>query len=323
MVVIQGNGFTYALENRLVAKLDILVDRVTRDKPKLDSWIQTDGGEGTGKSNGSVAVAYYFKLKTGFDAHIWFRLEQLIKFAQTTKEKIIIWDEPSLDSLSTDQLKELNRNLLRLAMTIRKNRHIFIINFTKFWKFSEYVVVDRCLGMIHFYSPDGIGVGKFVYIKKKNLEYLWNDYSKAKKRSWGKYSSFRGSFPEIMLENFDKMDFFVEGKPHATIKDYDYQKDKAIKSIGNEDNNKSKKEKALQLELRELKRRIAKIDIKTIKSKEELAIAIGINPRTFRIWGKSDENSTISLGKDDLEGEGCEDIINNGGFSQENSDETL
>jgi intein/homing endonuclease len=46
MAVIEGNGFSYALENRLIKKLDIMIDRTIRDKPKLDAWLAIEGAEG-------------------------------------------------------------------------------------------------------------------------------------------------------------------------------------------------------------------------------------------------------------------------------------
>lgn len=272
----------YGLEKRLVKKLDLMIQRCTQPRPIRDAPLICEGGEGEGKTNSSVAIAYYVKCKTGRDAHLFFRLEPLIKFAQSTEEKIIIWDEPALDSLGMDWYKEVSKNLLRLLMTARKKRHFIIFNFTKFYKFSEYIVVDRCLGLIHMYSRNEITPGRFVYIRRRDLEALYLGYKISKKRLYNKLKSFRGSFPDIMEKYFDKMDFFVEGKPHATFKDYQEEKDKAIFSIG-----KSTKMSEADEE-RILKGRVGRLKL-PIQNREELAKQLKIHPRTLYKWSGKDE----------------------------------
>lgn len=310
-MIVEGNGFTYALENRLIKKLDIMIDRVTRKKPKLDAWLSVEGSEGSGKSNTACAVAYYVKQKTNFEVHLFFRLEALIRFAQSNENKIIIWDEPALDSLSTDQLKKINRDLLRLAMTIRKKRHFFIINFTKFYKFSEYIVVDRCLGMVHMYSKNEINIGRFRYIKKSNLEPLWNDYAKSKKRNYRRLCAFRGGFPDIMQDHLDKMDFWIEGVPHATYKDYEKHKDRSINSIGKVEVEIKPKFTKIEEDFRQFKYLLSQIDVRKLKCKEDLAKALKINIRTLQRWSGVDENVSFSLEKSGLEGfEGGDNISN-------------
>jgi len=315
-----GNGFQYTLEKRLVMKLDMMVDRITRKAPKLDAWLQVHGNEGEGKTNTSIAIAYYVKLKTDFPIHLFFRLESLIKFAQSTEQQIIIWDEPALDSLSTDQLKTVGRDLLRLAMTIRKKRHFFIVNFTKFWKFPEYLVVDRCLGMVHMYSKNQIRIGRFLYIKKKNLEPLWNDYARGKKRSYNKFKEFGGGFPEIMTEHLDKMDINIEGVPHATIKDYEKAKDVAINGIGVHKEKLSPKERRIQMELDTLRVRIARLkDF----SRDELASKLGISANRLREWDRIPLEETKLLGKPRFEPPRDPDIINTMDFEPEIDDDAV
>jgi hypothetical protein len=321
MAVIEGNGFNYALDNRLIKKLDIMIDRTVRDKPKLDAWLAIEGSEGSGKTNTACACAYYVKQKTGKDIHLFFRLEPLIKMAQSTEGKIFCWDEPSLDSLSTDQLKTVNRNLLRLAMTIRKKRHFFFINFTKFWKFSEYIVVDRCLGMVHMYSKNEIEMGKSVYIKKRNLEKLWNEYNKSKRRSYGKLRAFFASFPEIMGSNMEKMGIFVDGKPNATYADYERAKDRAINSIGKDDKPKSKKEGKYEQAYRELRKKVADLDYKNIKNKEDLARKMGVGKRTFQSWGHLEGEDEFEEDKE-AKKLGLDDNVPKGHLSAQDDDES-
>lgn len=317
MVEIKGNGFSYSLEDRLVKKLDLMIARCIQPNPKRDAVLANEGGEGEGKSNSSVAEAYYVHLKTRRPVHIFFKLRNLIDFAKKTEKKIIIWDEPSLDSLTGDHMKRINADLRRLLMTARKKRHFLIINWVKFWKFEEYIQVDRCLGMVHMYSRKETEAGRFFYIPKRNLEPLRNDYNSKHKRNYKLYRSFGGKFPDIMEKHFDKMGFHVEDIPNATYKDYEEQKDKAILSIGDEDSNKGLKEKKLELELKNLKYLISKINPKEIETKEQLAKAIRITPRMMREWAKYDYIDPYSLAKRSLGEEAEANIINSRGLLQE------
>jgi len=269
----------YNIENRLQKKLDLMILRCVQEHPEKDALLINEGGEGEGKSNSSVAEAYYVKYKTGRDIHLFFRLEEMMNFAKTTEKKIIIWDEPSLDSLGADQMKALNRNLLRLFMTIRKKRHFFIVNFTKFYKFPEYIVVDRGLGLIHMYSRKEVLPGRFIYIQKKKLEYLWNEYRSGKKRSYMKYKSFAGNFPDILSKHFDKMGINVNGIVNATLEQYSSEKDKAIESIG------EKKESKDKILWDNFKKRIGCL-IVPIKTRVALAKALGTTVKSLDLWAR-------------------------------------
>jgi hypothetical protein len=283
----------YALENRLLKKLDLMIERCTTDQPKRDAVLINEGGEGEGKSNTSVAEAYYIKSKTNRPIYLFFRLHALVEFAKTTKEQIIIWDEPSLDSLAQEHYKEINIQLMKLLMTCRKNRHFFIINMTKFWKFNEYVVVDRCLGMVHMYSRREIEIGRFVYINKRSLEPLFIGYKRTKKRLYKKYTKFRGSFPNIMEKYFDRMGITmvgIDGKfyPNATYDIYEREKDKAIVSIGTKDTKDN--DNPYKKEVKELKGMISKLK-PPIKTTIELVKQLHISSDTFYTWKKNEQKA--------------------------------
>ena len=282
--MVKVTDLQYGLEDKLVKKLDAMIKRCTQDNPKKDAVLINEGSEGEGKSSSSWAEAYYVKHQTNREVHLFFRLEPMIEFAKSTENKIIIWDEPSLDALSTDALTKLSKDMTRLLMTVRKKRHFFIFNLTKFWKFPEYLVVDRCLGLIHMYSRKEVEPGRFVYIKKRRLEELWKDYHSGKKRNYKKYKSFFGSFP-MMEKYFDKMDFFVNGIPHATLAIYEQEKDKSINSIGVKD----KEDKNLN-DIRLLKGKIGRLEY-PIKSQRELATKLGLNPSTLVNWKFADQKA--------------------------------
>ncbi len=270
------DGEEYPIEKQLIKKLERVVRGITQDNPKEDAVFINEGKEGKGKTNSSIVEALYVKIRTRRAVHLFFRLEKLIEFAQSTEKKIIIWDEPALDSLSTEQVSKLNRNMLRLFMTIRKKRHFFIINYTKFWKFPEYIIVDRSNGMIHMREDQ---TGRFLYIRKRKLELLWNEYRIRHKRSYRKVMSFGGRMPLILGEQFDKLKFHVNNISNATYKDYEKFKDEAIGSIGKREEKLDKN----TLKLNELRRKIS--HIKKI-STEDLAVELGINSRRIREWKK-------------------------------------
>lgn len=270
----------YALEDKLLTKLDIMINRCTDKKVRKDAVLIIEGAEGEGKTNTSEAIAYYAKYKMNRPIHMFFRLEQLTEFAKSTENKIIIWDEPALDSLSTDWYRETNKNLIRLLMTCRKKRHFFIFNFVKFYKFSEYVVVDRALGLIHMYSRTGQKAesGRFRYIKMGKLEKLFVEYRKNKVRGYKKCSAFGGSFP-IVEQHIEKMGINIEGIENATLEDYEKLKDKSIASIGTE----KKKDNPDKIRLNKLLKNVGCLKL-PIKNQEELAEQLGVSRKTIHNW---------------------------------------
>lgn len=246
--------FEYPLEKELVKKLDLMCDRCTTNKSKKDCVLLNEGGEGEGKTTFSIAQAYYIAEKTNrnFGAeNVFFDIDKMIEFAQSNKEQIIIWDEPALQALTTDWASKAVKNITRLLMMARKKRHFFIFNLTKFYKFNEYIVVDRPTALIHVYSRKDRESGRFIYIRKKNLEMLWRDYRYSKKRNYKLYASrkVRGTFPDILNPDY-KNNVLSE----FDIDNYEENKDEAIASIGKE--KKSKKD--IWLEQRNILIRIIK-----------------------------------------------------------------
>ena len=274
----------YFLDGMLLKKIDLMIARCVQPNPKRDALLLNEGAESEGKTNSSIAEAYYVKCKTKREVHLFFGLQHLIDFAQKTENKIIIWDEPALDALSTDWYKNTNKDLMRLLMMARKKRHFFIFNLTKFHKFSEYIVVDRALGMVHMYSRDEKTPGRFIYVRKKNLEHLFLAYRSSKKRLYKRYCSFYGSFPNIMEKHFDKMGFFVEGKSNATYQDYERVKDKAIMSIGKKEDTKQDKANNKYLkQLNDFRANVGRLTFPILTQKEFNA-KFGISKVTFKTW---------------------------------------
>jgi len=256
----------FSLDPQLKKKLDLMIKRCTQPNPKRDALLLVEGGEGEGKTNMSLQCAYYFKFKTNRKISLFFKALDVLNFAQSTEEQIIIYDEPALDMLSNEWWKEEQINLVKLLMVARKKRHFIIFNITKFYKFNEYIVVDRSIGLIHVYSRKEIEAGRFVYIRKKAIEWLYNSYKSSKKRDYKKFASFRGTFPDFIKGIID-------------LDAYELNKDKAILSVGTKKHNKDKQN------LDNLKSKIGNIKF-PIKTKIEFSKQLDISTRTLQKWAK-------------------------------------
>ena len=264
----------FYMDDALHNKIKLMLTRCIHKTNKKDALLLIEGGEGEGKTNLALQIAHVVKHNTGrkfTTNNIFYSAEKLVKFAQNTKEQIIVYDEPALDMLGGEWWKSEQMNLVKLLMMARKNRHFFIFNITKFYKFNEYIVVDRSIGLIHVYSRNEIEPGHFVYIKKKAVEFLFNSYKSSKRRDYKKYSCLRGTFPD-----------YVKGI--VDLVQYEKDKDNAILSIGDAKVNRWK------AELKSWKIKLAKCKL-PINNKEDLAEGLGISTRSLYRWAKEEEKA--------------------------------
>jgi len=225
--------FKYPLEDNLVKKIDLMIQRCNGKRGKKDNVLILEGGEGEGKTTFSIGVGFYAAGVMGrefSDKNVFFDLEKMIQFLQSTEDQIAVWDEPALQALSKDSLTRMVKNLERLLMMARKKRHFIMINLAYFNKFSEYIVWQRPLGMIHVYSKGGKYAGRYKYIRKRNLEKLWQDWRRSHQRNYHKHSSPRdmGTFPDVLNPTY-KYNVLSQFDLEA----YEKNKDHAIMTIGN------------------------------------------------------------------------------------------
>jgi hypothetical protein len=290
MVTVYLTDKKIPFNKEFIEKLDLMIERITQKNPKLDAVFQNEGGEGLGKTTYSVAQGYYiaWKTKRSFsERNVFTDVKKAVDFAKTTESQIIIFDEPAKAVLKTKWRGILQQNLIELLMLSRKKRHFIIFNFVKFYKFNEYIVVDRCLGMAHLYERKDRKGYAFAYIPRGYLEDLYNDAIKKHQRNYFKYSIFTGEFPDVLNPEkeyniLDKFDFNA----------YDKEKDRVIRSIGTIDSVTTNKDR---LELLKLKNKVGKLKC-PIKTKEELAEKMGITTVTLWSWGniKEKENDLLS-----------------------------
>ena len=294
--------FQYPLERNLIKKYDLMIKRLIGSGAKRDVVIGFEGGEGEGKTTFSIASAIYFAEKTGrkFDHNnVFFDVNKMIEFAVNTKEQIMVYDEPALQSLSTDWASSEVKNLTRLLMMARKKQHVIFINMTKFYKFNEYIVVDRSLALIHVYSRKNIYSGHFQYIRKKYLESLWRDYRFSKRRNYKKYASksVRGTFPDVLNPKYKNN--VCSG---FNVNEYERMKDEAIQQIGKETKKDKKRDLVANLIRNKLKRG-EKLDTKqlaedfdySMRSIQEIAKEIRENEVC-----ETKLNNTMGIPKDTL-----------------------
>ncbi|KKL18056.1 hypothetical protein LCGC14_2479340 [marine sediment metagenome] len=209
------------IDKLLAQKLDLMIDRMG-NKRKSDNLLLVEGDEGLGKTNMAVIVGDHISKITGrsfSNKNIFFDADKMFEFAKSTEKQIIVWDEPALSGLSTDWHNKTQKNLIKLLMMVRKKRHFMIFCFTKFFKFNEYIVVDRAIGMIHMYSSDGLNVGRWAYFKNQSKEALYNYWRTTRRRAYKKFYDFRGKVSWKLPKIIDE-------------KAYEKEKDKAILSIG-------------------------------------------------------------------------------------------
>ena len=170
----------------------------------------------------------------------------------------------------------------------RKKRHFIIFNFVKFYKFNEYIVVDRCLGMAHLYERRDRKGYAFAYIPRGSLEDLYNDAIKKHQRNYFKYSIFTGEFPDVLNpdKEYNILDVF-------NVVEYEKEKDRVIASIGENKEEKKIDERTIKVQLfKQLRQNLDKLSMK------ELANSFGISIRTASRW-INDEEDINKVGDED------------------------
>lgn len=214
-------------------KLDLMIEKKLNRTD--DVVLPVDGDEGQGKTEFACGTCYYIAhmTKRTYDtSRIFFDLDELIKFASTTKEQIIHFDEAVLGLLATNWQNKLQQKFIQLVMVARKKKHFIVLCIPKFHRLPSYVIEERAIGLVHVYSRGNIEKGRFAYFTKKKKDLLYHEWRKRKTKNYRGLYSLRGSFPKVMEKIFTEEE----------IEEYERKKDEAILSINNEKKNNSKEE---------------------------------------------------------------------------------
>lgn len=268
----------YYMDQNLVNALDFITKRQSK---KWDNVIIIDGDERVGKSTFSWAIAYYLAFKTGkkfTHENIFFALKDMLNFARSTREQVIVWDEAALGALSSDWQNRSQKALIKMLMTCGKYNHTWIFILPSFFELKKYIPVRRSICLIHCYSPDNIQRGYFTLYNKKKMKNLYLNEALRKFENYGKDYNFHGRYTK-----------------YAGIineEEYDKKKDKAILSIAGDD---SEKESPFKKKYDDLRRRLFDIPIPN----KELAATLKISEKTFYNWKASliDNANTETEGK--------------------------
>ena len=295
----------YFRDIKSIRKIGV-VETYDLNTPTYENFFLNNGilSHNSGKTNSALVMAYYLKWVTGRDIHLFFSTDKAASFLKETKEKIIVIDEPSLDSLSKDQATRTSKNFSRLMNTMRQKRHIVIVCVTRFWRFPIDLIVDRSLAMINMSNKGGRGIGRFQYIRQNKLEMLWDNYQKYRKKDFAKLKSFGGSMPERMEKInpstskpfFNSMGVIINNKPNCTYKDYKFFRDNEVKDIGVE--KKSLKDLKVEKELAKVRYVFAKVVEEYKLPVQEIADRLEISRRRLPEWrefGGMSDKSPLSV----------------------------
>lgn len=222
----------YMIEDKYLKKLNLMIKRL---KGTDDVVLPIDGDEGQGKTELAVGTCYYVAYKTGRKygiENIFFELDKVIKFAASTKEQIIHFDEAAFGLLATNWQNKLHKKFIQLVMVSRKKKHFIILCIPKFHRLPPYVIEERAIGLVHVYSRNNIHKGRFCYFNKKMKDRLYEDWRRTKIKNYKKYNIFKRSFVRAMEKVFTK----------KQLQEYDDKKDEAIMRLS-EDDDKSSQQK--------------------------------------------------------------------------------
>lgn len=220
------------MDDKYKYKLDLMLKRMSGTD---DNIVVIDGDEGQGKTEMAMGTCYYISQKTGRPYNIdniFFDLDKLIKFASSTKEQIIHFDEAVLGLLVTKWQDKLQQKFLTLAMVARKKKHFMILCIPKFHRLPQYLIEERTIGLIHVYSRNNMEKGRFCYYTKNRKNELYLDWRRTKTKKYKEYLSFWGTFPIASTK------IFTDEQNKA----YDDKKDEAILAIGSDDKPKLSKQ---------------------------------------------------------------------------------
>lgn len=251
----------YYMDENLRDNLDFCIER---QKKNFDHLLIIDGKEGYGKSTFGASAGYYLAWKTGksFDINnIFFDMEEMFKFASSTEEQVILWDEAALGGLASEWQNKFQKKLIKLLMVARKKRHFWVFIVPHFLRLNEYLAVDRSIALIHIYSHDNITRGRFVFFSTSKKDGMYSYFRTTHKKDYSRYD-FHGRFTDTS--------FLINQE------EYDKKKDAAIASLVNDDEQGKHNIKILSQQYL-----ITKLDR---YSKTEIAELLHIDRKTLYLW---------------------------------------
>jgi hypothetical protein len=272
------------IDKALRRKYDKVIERIDDKKEARDSLILFSGDEGSGKSNHALGFANYIAKRTGrefYNKDVYFDATELINIAKSTKRKVFLWDEPSLQGLKRQWWNQTQLHLLQLLNMARKNRHLFIFSILDFSKFSEFIT-NRAIFMLYIYKrKENDSIRRFMFFPRRRLRLLVSDWNKKKFRTYNKRHTIHGTMPNIYV-----LPFVIDEN------EYENAKDKAIMSIGVKPVKEKDELSRTEIKSQRLREAIWQFLHDKGHSHEEFSDYLGINSASIRQWKPFTTNYT-------------------------------
>jgi hypothetical protein len=248
---------------------DSMADRV--NKRKQDLLCIFTGQEGSGKTNASVAMAYYVAHKTGrkfSHENVFFNIDEMTKFAGSTEEQIILWDEAALGGLASDWTNHSQRKLKAMLMVCRKKRHVFFFNVPRFYRLNADII-ERAFCMFYIYENDKEEPGCFMFFGRMGLEALYNNWKTKRYCKYWTFKKLHGYFTWVLPDLINE-------------EEYEAMKDAAILALANTDKEKDEKVSKRDGTLGALIRMLQEMGVKN----KNIAAKCPVEVDAIRKWGK-------------------------------------
>lgn len=197
-----------------------------------DGVLLVTGMEGSGKSTTAFTIAKYCDytfpgelLNNGTSRRscdrIVFTTKQFGEAVESSSPgQAIVWDEFILGGFASDALTQMQKELIKLMVTIRKKNLYIILVVPNIFLLRKYFVIARSRALVHQYTPDGIKRGMFKFFSYDRKRQL---YIKGCKE-W----DMGAVQPDFTGESINTLGYFFDGA------EYEEKKDTAIKQITEE-----------------------------------------------------------------------------------------
>ncbi|MEM3154796.1 MAG: hypothetical protein QW165_04520 [Candidatus Woesearchaeota archaeon] len=225
----KGDGTTlvtdkqFYLDTHLKSVLELCFERWLK---KWDNLIIIDGLERAGKTTLGKTSGYYYAWlmskhlredKVNFSVdNVFFDIDEMIEYANTHRNQVIIWDEAALGGLSLQWQDKIQQKLLQMLMIAGKYGHFYIFIIPSFFKLNWYLAVHRSLCLLHVYSPDKLTRGLFTCLNDRQKQWVYNNNKKS-----GMYTqpTFEGRFTLKNTQDILNEEAY-EAKKDAAIRKY-------------------------------------------------------------------------------------------------------
>tara|TARA_R100001086_G_scaffold218332_1_gene135015 strand:+ start:2130 stop:3005 length:876 start_codon:yes stop_codon:yes gene_type:complete len=256
------------VDGKLMERLDYIETRLL--KKNWDVVIVVDGIEGSGKSTLAIQIGWLMSYgKLSIENMIIGLEDAPIKLEKGKSGDIFIMDEGSLSFSSKEVMKREQVELIKIFNVIRQKNLILIIVAPSFFDLNRYIAVHRSRCLIHVYTDKELNRGRFAYFnqKRKNILYSegkknYNSYAKPEANMFGTYTNWNPLGDE-----------YIKTKEKSLFEAFNTTKKKVL----------TEKDIIMKLAKR-FEKQLPEI------TKKDLALGLGIDPKTLRGYIKTKDS---------------------------------